>query len=230
MIYGLIKQSRVFDSCCGFRPDHQEKIELIHKYEEKLAEKQAKKWFKGKHQEKEEPVNEEMDAGAAGEETSGRRVRFANKESDADGGAEADGSKESDAEVITEASEDGTVVRERERSVAGSSDGVFVNQVNPDEDEGEDIYSADGRRPERVIDLRRARFTSEQQQRLREADARRSVNRAARREARDMRDMGRENLATDTAGQQEVHQMPRSENLTRLQKARLRYEKWSQKK
>ena len=233
MIYGLIKQSRIFDSCCGFRPGHHEKIELIHKYEEKLAEKQAKKWFKGKHQAKEEPVNEEMDAGTAGEEISRRRrrrVRFANKESDTDGGAEADGSKESDAEVITEASEDGTVVRERERSVAGSSDGVFVNQVKPDEDEGEDIYSANGRRPESVMDLGRSRFTPEQQQRLRDADARRSVNRAARREARDMRDMEREILATDTAGQQEVHQMPPSENLTRLQKARLRYEKWSQKK
>lgn len=232
MIYGLIKQSRVFESCCGFRPDHHEQIELIHKYEKKLAEKQAKKWLKGKHQEEEEePVKEEMNAGAAGEETSRRRVRFANKQSDTDESTEADGSKELDAEVITEATENGILARERGRSVAGSSDGVFVNKVNPDEDEREDVYAANGRSPEtHQIDLRRARFTPEQQQCLRDADARRSVNMAARRDARNMRDMERELLATDTAGQQEVHQMPPSENLTRLQKARLRYEKWSQKK
>lgn len=231
MIYGLIKQTRLFESCCGFRPDHHEQIELIRKYEEKLAEKQAKKWLRGKQQEKEEPVIGEMDADAAREETSRRRVRFANKESETGGSTEVDESKESDADVITEANEDEPVVPERERSGAGSSDGVFINQVNPAEDEGEDIYSVDERRPEtHQLDLRRARFTPEQQQRLRDADARQSSNRAARREARDMRDMEREILATDTAGLQEMHQMPPSENLTRLQKARLRYEKWSQQK
>ena len=79
MIYGLIKQSRIFDSCCGFHPDYHEQIELIQKYEKKLAERQSKKWFKGKHQEENEPVKEEMDAGAAGEETSRRRVRLDRK-------------------------------------------------------------------------------------------------------------------------------------------------------
>lgn len=217
MIYGFMNQSSIFKSCCGFRPDYHEQIELIHKYEEKLAEKQSKKWFKGKQQEEEKPVKEEMDAGAAGEETSRKRVRFANKETDTEGNTETDGSKESGAEITTVASGDRTLARER--AVAGSSDGVFVNPINPDEDEGEDMYSVDGRRPPRPeIDLRRARFTPEQQQGLRDADA------------RDMRDMGRESLATDTAGQQEMHQMPPSENLTRLQKARLRYEKWLQKK
>ena len=206
-------------------------MELIHKYEEKLREKQAKKWFNGKHQVEEEPAKEEMNASAAGEETSRRRVRFTNKVSDTDGSTEADKSKESDTEVTAEASDEGNAVHERGRSVIGSSDGVFINQVNPDEDEREDIYSADGRRSEtHQVDLRRARFTLEQQQRLRDAHARRSVNRAARREARDIRDMEREIQATDTAGQQEVHMMPPLENLTRLQKARLRYEKWSQKK
>lgn len=179
----------------------------------------------------EEPSKEEMDVSAAREEASRRRVRFANKESDTDESTEADERKELDREVTAGDIDEGNAARERHRSVAGSSDGVFVSQVNRDEDEGEDIYSADGRRTEtRQVDLRRAQFTSEQQQRLRDADARRSVNRAASREAGGMRDIEWEILATDIAGQQAVHQMPPLENLTRLQKARLRYEKWSQKK